>query len=163
MPDIHPSAVVSPEATIGINVKVWSGAVICQFAMIGDNSVIGSNCYIGWGTHIGEGFRMNHGAFLPNNSRVGRNVFLGPNVTFTDDYYPRAGNIHYTAEPPILEDGCSIGAGAVILPGIKIGKKAMVGAGCVVLEDVPAYAVVVGNPSRIIRIIEETLTNEFGH
>lgn len=152
MPDIHPSAVVSIDARFGVNIKVWSGAVIGAWARIGDNSVIGSNCYVGWGTIMGEGCRLNHGTFLPNNSRLGNNVFCGPNVTFTDDKYPRAGNIDYKPEPPTLKDGCSIGAGAVILPGVTIGAGAMVGAGCVVTEDVPDFAVVVGNPSRIIRI-----------
>lgn len=154
MPDIHPNAVVSPLAHIGCNVKVWSGAVIGQCAVIGDNSVIGSNCYVGWGVVMGEGCRLNHGTFLPNNARLGKNVFCGPNVTFTDDKYPRAGNIHYKPEPPVLKDGCSIGAGAVILPGVTIGENALVGAGCVVTQDVPDYAVVVGNPSRILPIKE---------
>ena len=104
---------------------------------------------------IGEGSRLQHGVFLPNGSRLGRNVFIGPNATFTDDRHPRVGNKYYIAEPPCLLDECSVGAGAVILPGVTIGKGAMIGAGCVVTHNVPDHAVVVGNPSKIIRVGEK--------
>ena len=144
MPDIHPSAVVSQDARLGCNVKVWSGAVIGQFAEIGDDCVIGSNAYVGWGTRMGRGCRLQHGVFLPNNSVLGDRVFIGPNTTFTDDKYPRAGNIDYNPEPPILEDGCSVGAGATILPGVRIGAHAMVGAGAVVAHSVSPRIVVMG-------------------
>lgn len=159
MADIHSLAVVSLDARLRVNVKVWSGAVIGAFAEIGDNSVIGSNCYVGWGTRMGKGCRLNHGTFLPNHSIVGDNVFFGPNVTCTDDRYPRAGNIDYVPQPPTFKDGCSIGANSTILPGITIGAHAMIGAGCVVTTDVPDYAVVVGNPSRIIRIVNQEEAN----
>ena len=150
MPDIHPNAVVSRDARLGCNVKIWSGAVVGQWVTIGDDCVIGSNAYVGWGTTMGRGCRLQHGVFLPNHSQLGERVFIGPNVTFTDDKYPRAGNIHYKPEPPVLEDECSIGAGATILPGITIGKCAMVGAGAVVTHDVPDFAVVMGVPAKII-------------
>ena len=152
MPDIHPTANVSQDARLGCNVKVWSGAVIGQFAEIGDDCVIGSNAYIGWGTRMGRGCRLQHGVFLPNNSILEENVFIGPNATLTDDKYPRAGNIHYKPEPPVLKYHCSIGAGATILPGITIGKYAMVGAGAVVTRDVPEGALVIGIPARVIEV-----------
>jgi len=157
MPDIHPSAVVSQDARLGCNVKVWSGAVIGQFAEIGEDCVIGSNAYVGWGTRMGRGCRLQHGVFLPNNSVLDDMVFMGPGVVCTDDKYPRAGNIHYKPEPPTLGYHCSIGAGATILPGIYIGKFAMVGAGAVVTHDVPDYALVVGVPARIIEINDPAL------
>jgi UDP-2-acetamido-3-amino-2,3-dideoxy-glucuronate N-acetyltransferase len=152
MADIHRTADVSLNAILGVNIKVWSGAVIGAFARIGDNCVIGSNCYVGWGTVLGEGCRLNHGTFLPNRTLFGDRVFCGPNVTFTDDKYPKAGNTDYEPQPPHVKNFASIGANATILPGVTIGISAMVGAGCVVTEDVPDYAVVVGNPSRIIRV-----------
>jgi acetyltransferase-like isoleucine patch superfamily enzyme len=94
--------------------------------------------------------RINHGSFLPNRSTVGNDVFIGPNVTFTDDKYPRSGNKHYKAEPPIVEDNVSVGAGAIILPGIRLGKGCMIGAGAVVTEDVEPGMTVVGMPARIL-------------
>ena len=157
MPDIHPLAVVSLDARLGCNVKVWSGAVIGQFAEIGDDCVIGSNAYVGWGTRMGRGCRLQHGVFLPNNSLLGQNVFIGPNATFTDDKYPRAGNVDYKPEPPTLCSNCSIGAGATILPGVTIYHHAMVGAGAVVTHDVPAYAVVMGVPARVVEINGQTV------
>ena len=84
--------------------------------------------------------------FLPQRSYIGERVFIGPNVTFTDDRHPKV-NVSYHPEPPIVQDDVSIGAGAVILPGIKIGRGAMIGAGAVVTKDVPAEVVVLGNPA----------------
>jgi UDP-2-acetamido-3-amino-2,3-dideoxy-glucuronate N-acetyltransferase len=150
MPDIHPTAVVHKNAVIGANVKIWSGAVIGAFVEIGEDSVIGSNAYVGWGTTMGEGCRLQHGVFLPNKSILGSHVFIGPNVTFTDDKYPQAGNIHYRPEPPTLGDWSSIGAGATILPGITIGTYAVVGAGSVVTRNVPDYIVVSCNPAKVM-------------
>jgi acetyltransferase-like isoleucine patch superfamily enzyme len=92
--------------------------------------------------------RIQHGAFLPNRARIGDRVFIGPNATFTDDRYPEVNNPRYKAEPPIVEDDVAIGAGAVILPGVRIGRGALIGAGAVVTKDVPPSAVVVGNPAR---------------
>ena len=148
MADIHPNANVSRDARLGCNVKIWSGAVIGQWVTIGDDCVIGSNAYVGWGTTMGRGCRLQHGVFLPNHSNLGNNVFIGPNATFTDDRYPRVGNVNYKPLPPTIKDWASIGAGATILPGITIGEHAMVGAGAVVTKDVPPHHVVAGNPAR---------------
>ena len=97
---------------------------------------------------MGDNVRIQHGAFIPNGTVIGHRVFIGPNVSLTDDRYPRAGNVDYVALPPILEDDCALGAGAIILPGVRVGKGAMVGAGAVVVDDVPAFTTVVGCPAR---------------
>ena len=154
MPDIHPSAVVSLDARLGSYVKIWSGAVIGAWCQIGDNCVIGANAYIGTGTVLGSECRIQTGVFLPNRSRLGNRVFIGPNVTATDDKYPKVNNHNYKAEPPIFEDDCSIGAGAVILPGVIIGKGAIVGAGAVVTHNVEPYSTVVGCPAQIMKLKE---------
>ena len=154
MPDIHPTAQVSPDAKLGTYVKVWSGAVIAPFAQIGDNCVIGANAYVGFGTIMGSECRLQSGVFLPNHSRLGNRVFVGPNVTATDDRYPKVNNPNYKAEPPHFEDDCSIGAGAVILPGVRIGHHAMVGAGAVVTHDVEPYSTVVGCPAAVMKLKE---------
>ena len=152
MPDIKEPTVVGPNCKFGAYVQVWHFTTLGFGVELGDYVTVGSHCYIGNHTRIGANSRLQTGVFLPNYSVVGESVFIGPNVTCTDDRYPRVGNRDYTAEPPIFKDGCSVGAGAVILPGVTIGEGAVVGAGCVVTSNVPDHAVVVGNPSKIIRI-----------
>ena len=159
-------AVISDLATIGTDVKlgygtkVWQGATICDGASFGDNCVIGSCAWIGKDVRMGNDCHVQHGAFIPNNTVIGNRVFVGPNVTLTDDRYPVAGNKDYLAEPPVIEDDVSIGAGAVILPGIRIMKGAMIGAGAIVTMDVPPgtvvrsmFAAVVTGPPRKRKII----------
>ena len=79
---------------------------------------------------------------------IGERVFIGPRVVMTDDKWPRAGNAAYEAQPPVIEDDAVVGAGAVLLPGVRIGRRAMVGAGAIVTKDVPAFAVVRCEPAR---------------
>jgi acetyltransferase-like isoleucine patch superfamily enzyme len=141
------SRIIAESALLGANVTVWQFATICDEAVLDDGVVVGSNVWIGKKAIIGARTRIQHGAFLPNGTVVGQDVFIGPNVTMTDDKYPKAG-LPYQAAPPILEDGCSIGAGAVLLPGVRIGRSAMVGAGAVITEDVPDGATYVGCPAR---------------
>lgn len=133
---------------LGENVTVWNFASIGANTVIGANSVIGSCAYVGRDCRIGSGVHIQHGAFLPNGTVVGDNAFIGPNVTMTDDRYPKSGNKWYKPEPPVIGSGASIGAGAAILPGVKVGAGAMVAAGAVVTRDVPEDVLVVGSPAR---------------
>lgn len=144
------SAIIGHTARVNMTSAVWHFAVIGDGAVIEGDCSIGSHAEIGRGSIIGAGSRVGKGSFLPSRSEIGKRVFIGPNVTFCDDKRPRAGNPGYKAEPPIVEDDASIGAGAVILPGVRIGKGALVGAGAVVTKDVPEGSVVLGNPARII-------------
>lgn len=133
---INPGAIVSSTAKIGKGTVIWSYSIIGDDVEIGDWCVIGSHSYIGKGTKIGDFSRLQTGVFIPNNCNIGRSVFIGPRVVFTDDRYPIVGNKEYNAKPPIIEDNVSIGAGAVILPGVKIWRGAMIGAGAVVTKEV---------------------------
>ena len=146
---ISPKATIGADVVFGDDVTVWQNATICDNAVIGNNVVVGSNVWIGKGARIGNYTRIQHGAFIPNNTIVGKSVFIGPNVTLTDDKYPKAGRL-YQAQPPVLEDDCSLGAACVILPGVHIGRGAMVGAGAVVLQDVSAFETQVGIPARTV-------------
>lgn len=145
---IHAPTAIHETANIGAGTTVWSFTTICEDVWIGRDCVIGSNVFIGAHTTIGDGVHIQHGCFLPRRTQVGHRVFLGPNVTMTDDRHPHAGNRGYEAEPPMIGAGASIGAGVVLLPGVKIGIEAMVGAGAVVTHDVPAGTTVVGVPAR---------------
>lgn len=154
---IHQPSLVWSTAFIGERSIVWFFTQIGDGVIIGEDSVIGSCCYIGFKSRLGRGVHIQHGVFLPNRSYIGDDVFIGPGVVFTDDKYPRAGNKNYKPEPPIIGDGASIGAGAIILPGVKIGKRAMVGAGAVVTEDVPDDETVIGVPAIIYKRLQGEL------
>lgn len=144
---IERTAHVNPEADFGEGTHIWNNANIGKITT-GPNCVIGSCVYIGKGSVLGKNVHIQHGAFIPNNTEVGDDVFIGPNVTMTDDRYPVVNNPDYKAEPPVLRDNCSIGAGAVLLPGVLIGRNSIVGAGAVVTKDVLPYTIVKGNPAR---------------
>ncbi len=146
-PVIHEPSTVHPSVMVGENCTVWQYATICEEATLGHGVVVGSHAWVGRGAKIGNYTRIQHGAFVPNRTVIGRGCFLGPNCTLTDDKNPKAGRF-YRPLPPTLEDDCSIGAGAVILPGVRIGRGAMVGAGAVVTQDVPQFATVYGCPAR---------------
>lgn len=128
---------IDETATMGKDVTVWHFARVLKGAHLSAGVSVGSGAEIGAGSYVGERSRIGAGVFLPPNSYVGSDVFIGPNATFTDDKYPRAGNIGYLAQPPYIHNGASVGAGAVILPGVTIGPNAVIGAGCVVAHSVP--------------------------
>ena len=142
----HPAS-VDPRSHIG-NAVVWQYATVEANVTTGSGCVIGSCAWIGMNTVMGDGVRVQHGAFICRNAEIGHRVFIGPNATLTDDRYPRAGNTHYSTNPPILEDDVSVGAGAVICPGVRVRKGTTVGAGAVVVADTTEYSTVVGIPAR---------------
>jgi acetyltransferase-like isoleucine patch superfamily enzyme len=146
---------IDPTVALGEGCQVWHFAVVLAGTVLGRNVSVGSRVEIGRGSTIGDNTRIGSGAFLPANSKVGNGVFIGPNVTFTDDRWPIAGNYDYVAEPPNVGDFASIGAGAVILPGVIIGAHAMIGAGAVVAHHVEPGGVVRGEPAKLRRVISQ--------
>lgn len=148
---------VHPTVKFGENTFVWSFAVICEGVEIGGNSVVGSNSFIGKNCKIGDRVRIQSNVFLSNGTIIEDDVIIGPGVSMTDDKYPIVCNPSYLSLPPYIERGCSIGAGAVILPGVRIGEKALVGAGAVVTRDVPSGTTVVGCPAKINQKSKENL------
>jgi acetyltransferase-like isoleucine patch superfamily enzyme len=145
---IHHLTEIHESVRFGENCMVWQFSTICESTQLGESVVVGSGAWIGRGCLIGNFTRIQHGAFIPNYTKIGRSVFIGPNVVLTDDKKPKVGTL-YKPMPPILEDDCSIGAGAVILPGVTIGRGALIGAGAVVTQDVEPFAVVMGTPARL--------------
>jgi acetyltransferase-like isoleucine patch superfamily enzyme len=145
---VYQPSFVHPSAYIGARAIIWYFSQVCDGVVVEEDCVIGSNCFIGFKSRLGARTRIQHGVFLPAHSVLGEDVFIGPNVTFTDDKYPRAGNKHYRAQPPVVGNRASIGAGAVILPGIIIGVGSVVGAGAVVTHDVPDGETYVGIPAK---------------
>lgn len=145
------SSFVAADARIEAGVVIWHFVLVLAGATLERDVQIGSCVEVGVGAVIGRRSRISRGCFLPAKAQIGRGVFIGPNVTFTDDRFPRVLNPGetYLAEPPIVEDGANIGAGCTILPGVRIGRGALIAAGAVVSRDVPAETQVRGEPARI--------------
>jgi UDP-2-acetamido-3-amino-2,3-dideoxy-glucuronate N-acetyltransferase len=148
-PYIHPLADVQSTA-IGPNSRVWQFVVILPGAKIGENVNICSHCLIENDVVIGDRVTVKSGVQLWDGLRVGDDVFIGPNVTFTNDKFPRSKIYPNQFLQTVIHAKASIGGGAVILPGITIGAGAMIGAGAVVTKDVPSLAIMTGNPARIV-------------
>lgn len=149
---IHPLADVL-STYIGPSTRIWQFVVILPNARIGADCNICSHVLIENDVIIGDCVTVKSGVQLWDGLRIEDDVFIGPNVTFTNDPFPRSKR--YPAAFPIttVKTGASIGGGATILPGITIGRGAMIGAGAVVTKSVPDGAVVVGNPARVVRYI----------
>jgi acetyltransferase-like isoleucine patch superfamily enzyme len=147
---VHPLADVQ-SSHLGNGSTVWQFVVVLPGARIGENCNICSHCFIENDVVLGDQVTIKSGVQLWDGMRVGDNVFIGPNVTFCNDKFPRSKDHSKPRLATKIEQGASIGAGAVILPGIVIGCNAMVGAGSVVTKSVPAGSTVVGNPARIIK------------
>jgi len=152
---IHVLADVQTD-NIGPNTHVWQYVVILPRARIGEGCNICSHVLIENDVILGDRVTVKCGVQLWDGLRLEDDVFIGPNVTFANDKYPPGQNWPSDQLQTVVKAGASIGAGAVILPGLTIGEKAMVGAGSVVTKPVPAGAVVVGNPARVIRLLAET-------
>jgi UDP-2-acetamido-3-amino-2,3-dideoxy-glucuronate N-acetyltransferase len=150
---IHPHALCESR-TVGENTRVWAFAHVLPGAKIGTDCNICDHVFIENDVILGDRVTVKSGVQLWDGLRIGDDVFIGPNVTFSNDKYP--GSKHY--ERPILQThvgrGASIGGGAAILPGLRIGTRSMIGAGSVVTHDVPARAIVSGNPARIIGYVD---------
>lgn len=135
---------------IGQGTRVWQFVVILDGAKIGQDCNICSHVLIEGDVQIGDRVTVKSGVQLWDGLRVGDDVFIGPNATFTNDKRPRSKQYPESFATTVIEAGASIGAGAVILPGIRIGARAMVGAGAVVTKSVPQGGTVVGNPARLV-------------
>ncbi len=156
LPYIHPTADVSPQAIIGAGTRIWHQAQVREGAQIGEYCIIGKGVYIDFGVTIGSNVKIQNGACVYHGAAVEDGVFLGPGAILANDPLPRAINpdgslktdTDWELRPVLIRRGASVGASAVILPGVTIGNFAMVGAGAVVTRDIPAHALVYGSPAR---------------
>ena len=137
-----------------INARIEPGAMIRDNVTIGDHAVIMMGAIINIGATIGEGTMIDMGAILGGRAQVGKNCHIGAGAVLAGVIEPPS------ASPVIIEDDVLIGANAVVVEGVHIGKGAVVGAGSIVLNDVPANAVVAGNPARIIKHEKNDATKE---
>jgi UDP-2-acetamido-3-amino-2,3-dideoxy-glucuronate N-acetyltransferase len=154
----HPTAIVESDQ-IGSDTRIWAYAHVMNNAKIGSNCNIGDHSFIESGVIVGNNVTIKNGNMLFDGLVLEDGVFVGPHVFFTNDLHPRSPRLpqakmryesHDWLFKTLVKKGASLGAGAVILADTTIGEYALVGAGCVVSRDVPAYALVVGNPARRI-------------
>lgn len=150
---IHELADVQ-SSTIGDRSRIWQFVVVLPGARIGADANICSHCFIENDVVLGERVTVKSGVQLWDGLRVGNDVFIGPNASFANDRFPRSRRRPDAYLETVLMDGASIGAGAAILPGVTIGNNAMVAQGAVVTRSVPANAIVVGNPAKIVGYVD---------
>lgn len=158
---VHPTANVSPESEIGEGTRIWQHVQVRERARIGRNCIIGKGVYIDSGVTIGDNVKIQNYASVYRGATVEDGVFLGPYSCLTNDKLPRAitpagalkGEGDWEVSPTHIKYGASVGTGAIVLPGVVVGRWALVGAGAVVVRDVLDHGLVVGNPSRLIGFV----------
>jgi UDP-2-acetamido-3-amino-2,3-dideoxy-glucuronate N-acetyltransferase len=146
---VHPSSVVDEGAAIGSGTRIWHFCHIMPRAVLGEDCNIGQNVFIDNDVVVGRGVKIQNNVSLYKGVVVEDEVFLGPSMVFTNVINPRSFIERKTEfRPTILRRGCTVGANATIVCGVEIGAYALIGAGTVVIRDVPPYALMVGNPAR---------------
>jgi acetyltransferase-like isoleucine patch superfamily enzyme len=151
---IRAFAVLYAGSTLGDGVQIGHGALVREGNVIDQEATIGSGCHIEPGNRVGARSRVHSGCFL-SSTTLGRDVFCGPHVVFTDDPHPPCPRYLDCVGGAVVGDGASIGAHATILPGVTIGERALIGAGSVVTRSVVPGAVVTGNPAQPVGLRDE--------
>jgi acetyltransferase-like isoleucine patch superfamily enzyme len=158
---VHPTAEVSLSAEIGKGTRVWHQAQIRERVRIGENCIVSKGVYIDFDVQVGNNCKIQNGAFLYHGCTIEDGVFVGPGVIFTNDKQPRAinpdgtlkGTDDWIVGKTLVKYGAAVGTGSIVLPGVTIGRFAMVGAGAVVSKDVPDYGLALGVPARLIGFV----------
>ena len=148
MISIHPTALVASRA-IGDGTRIWAFVNILAGARIGRDCNICDRCFIENDVVLGDRVTVKCGVSLYDGLAIENDVFVGPDVVFANDPRPRSGRRLTEYPRTRIREGASLGAGSIVLPGITVGRFAMVGAGALLTRDVPDFALAYGNPARV--------------
>jgi acetyltransferase-like isoleucine patch superfamily enzyme len=149
---IRANTVIYCNVSIGNNFRSGHNVFIRENTMIGNNVSVGTNAVIEGNTSIGNNVNIQSNTFIPINTIIEDFVFIGPNAVLTNDKYPMRKEL--ALKGPIIRKGVSIGANAVILPGVEIGEGSMIAAGALVTTDIPAWKLAIGIPAKILELSE---------
>ena len=152
---IHPSADVLTN-DIGEGTQIWQFSIICKGAKIGANCNINCHTFIEDNVKIGDRVTVKAGVYIWDGIEIANDVFLGPNVSFVNDKYPRSKQYPEVYQQIKVDQFASIGAAATILGGVQIGEYALIGAGSVVTKNVPAFSLVTGSPAKIVGKVDKS-------
>ena len=144
---VHPVS-LAESANIGVGTTIWAFVHILPGVIIGENCNICDHCFVEDGVVIGNNVTLKSGVYLWSGTTLEDDVFVGPNVVFTNDIRPRSKNKEYSLSPVTVARGASLGANSTILAGVSVGRYALIGIGSVVTRDVPNHALFYGNPAR---------------
>jgi len=146
---VHPSAYVDEPSDIGVGTKIWHFSHVMRGARIGENCVLGQNVFVAEGVVIGNNVKIQNNVSLYAGVELESDVFCGPSCVFTNITNPRSQvRRHHLYERTLVRRGATIGANATVLCGLTVGRYAFIGAGAVVCQDVPDYALMLGVPAR---------------
>lgn len=147
--------IIYADVIIGDDFKTGHHVLVREKTRMGSRIVIGSGSIIDGNVVIGDEVKIESRVYIPTHTVIGNKVFIGPGATLTNDTYPQRLRDEYKPQGPIIEDGVTIGAGAIILPGKKIGEGSFIAAGAVVTKDIPPWSMVKGNPGSISPLPEQ--------
>jgi acetyltransferase-like isoleucine patch superfamily enzyme len=173
---IHETADISPDASIGSGTRIWHQAQVREDAQVGRECILGKGVYVDFQVIIGDRVKVQNYACLYHGTRIESGAFIGPHVCIINDKYPRAttpdGRLKTDADWEVkgawIKEGASVGTRSVILPGVTVGRYALIGAGSVVTRDIPDHGLALGNPATLQgfvcvcgkRLIQERVAGE---
>lgn len=152
---IRSHTVIYAGNVIGDNFQTGHGAMVRENNKIGNDVSIGTNAVVERDSSIGDGVRLHSNVFVPEYTNISKGAWVGPNVVFTNARHPLCRKVKECMKGAVVGAGAKIGANSTILPSIKIGENALIGAGSVVTKDVPAGMVAFGNPAKVTKKVSE--------